>query len=162
VDLDRRVRNGQLLDVRVDADELDVRDPRVDHPVDRVQPRTADSDDTDDREVGAWLRARRTMEAGRRLRECLDPRKLLDGPQVRPGCRLRLRLAHGLGLVLGWRIDHRLERRRVLDGLLERLDRSRVRLALGLLLLSLPLRGLGRPEELGERAFTHAGALSRH
>ena len=28
--------------------------------------------------------------------------------------------------------------------------------------LGLLLRGLGRPEELGERALTHACALSRH
>ena len=54
------------------------------------------------------------------------------------------------------------QERLVLDGLLERLDRSRHSLLLGLRLLLLALRGLRRPEELGERALTHAGALSRH
>jgi hypothetical protein len=91
VDLDRRVREGQLLDVRVDGDELDVPDARVDHAIDRVQPRAADSDDADDREVGARLRAWRAMEARRWLRERLDAGKLLDRPQVRTGRRLWLR-----------------------------------------------------------------------
>ncbi len=54
------------------------------------------------------------------------------------------------GLLLPRR--HVLHRRLVgLAGLLGR------RLALGL-----ALRGLGGPEELGERALTHGGALSRH
>jgi hypothetical protein len=63
---------------------------------------------------------------------------------------------------LGLRVDDRLEGRRVLDGLLERLDRGRGRFRLGLLLLLLALGGLRRSEELRERALTHAGALSRH
>jgi len=53
VDLDRSVRVLELLDVGVDADELDLRDPGVDHPVDRVQAGAADADDLDDREVVA-------------------------------------------------------------------------------------------------------------
>jgi hypothetical protein len=35
-------RTSELLNVGVDCDELDARDPGVDHPVERVQPRTAD------------------------------------------------------------------------------------------------------------------------
>ena len=67
VDLDRRIRERELLDVRVDGDELDVRDARIDHAVDRVQPRAADSDHADDGRVGARLRVRRAMQARRRL-----------------------------------------------------------------------------------------------
>ena len=52
VELDRRLALLQLLDVRVHGDELDLRDPRLDHAVDGVQPRPADADDADDREVG--------------------------------------------------------------------------------------------------------------
>ena len=37
VDLDRRIRELELLHVGVDRDELDLRDPRVDHPVDGVE-----------------------------------------------------------------------------------------------------------------------------
>jgi hypothetical protein len=48
------------------------------------------------------------------------------------------------------------------DRLLERLGaKLLLRLRLRLVLL-LPLRGLRRTEELRERSFTHAGALSRH
>ena len=42
---DGRVRELELLDVRVDGDELDLRETRVDHAVDRVQPGAADADD---------------------------------------------------------------------------------------------------------------------
>ena len=59
-------------------------------------------------------------------------------------------------------LDDRLERRRVLDRLLERLDRGRRSLLLRLSLVLLSLSGFRGPEELGERALTHAGALSRH
>jgi hypothetical protein len=94
----------------------------------------------------------------RRLRHRLDAWELLDGPQVgsQRGLALWLRLRLG---------RDRLERRRVLDRLLERLDRSGLRygLRLGLGLFAvLALRGLRRPEELRERALTHAGALASH
>jgi hypothetical protein len=92
------------------------------------------------------------VEARRRLRQRFDPRKLFDRAEIGP--LLRLRLGRG--------IDDRLKWWRVLDGLLERLDRRRLSLLFGLRLLLLLLRGLGRPEELRERALTHAGALSRH
>ena len=59
-------------------------------------------------------------------------------------------------------LDDRLEGRRVLDCLLERLDRRWRGLLLGLSLLLLSLSGFRGPEELGERALTHAGALSCH
>jgi hypothetical protein len=48
-------------------------------------------------------------------------------------------------------------RRRMLDRLFERLSRNGPAF-----LLRLTLGGLGRPEELRERPFTHACALSRH
>jgi hypothetical protein len=65
--------------------------------------------------------------------------------------------------MLGRRVDNRLEGRRVLDGLLEWLAPSPGGVGLAaLLLLLLALRGLRCPEELRERALTHAGALSRH
>ena len=159
VDLDRRIRERELLDVRVDGDELDVRDARIDHAVDRVQPGAADSDDADDGRVGARLRVRRAMQARRRLGQRLDARQLLDGAQVRLGRGSRF------GLDLGLHLDDGLERRSVLDGLLERLEPS-LSFGLGLLrvglVLPLALRGFGRPEELRERALTHACALSRH
>ncbi len=53
VDLHLGVRHLQLLQVGVDGDELDLVDARVDHAVDRVQAGTADTDDADDRQVGA-------------------------------------------------------------------------------------------------------------
>ena len=100
------------------------------------------------------------MQARRGLWKRLDPGQLLNGAKFRLGRRRRLRFGNGL--------DDRLEGRSVLDGLLERLERRglplrlrfglRFRLRLRLLLL----RSLGRPEELRERALTHAGALSRH
>ena len=38
MELDRRLAQLQLLDVGVDGDELDLRDPGLDHPVDGVSP----------------------------------------------------------------------------------------------------------------------------
>ena len=64
--------SGELLDVRVDGDEVDVGDARVDHPVERVQAGAADSDDADDGEVRARLGARRAVQARRGLGERLD------------------------------------------------------------------------------------------
>ena len=86
--------------------------------------------------------------------------------------RLRLRLRLGLGdggfglrLRRGYLRLSRLvlrEVRRVLDRLVEREALLlRVRLV-AFLALGLLLRGLGRPEELRERALTHAGALACH
>ena len=51
VELDRRVRELELLRVRVDRDEVDLRDARVHHPVDGVDACTADADDADHGEV---------------------------------------------------------------------------------------------------------------
>ena len=73
VELDGRIRELELLQVGVDGDELDRRDPGVDHPVDRVQARAADPDDADHREVGGRVRAGRVLEPrsglGKRLEE---------------------------------------------------------------------------------------------
>ena len=167
VDLHLRVAECELLKIGVDCDELDGREARVDHPVDRVQPGAADTDDLDVREVGR-LGARSAMQPrgwlGKRLEQPCDPavrRRLagLDG-LGRPGTGRGRRhpvgvLRRGLPL-LGLGCDLELGRR-MLDCLLERLARNGPSLLLGLL-----LRGLGRPEELGERALTHACALSRH
>ena len=164
MDLDRRIRERELLNVGVDRDELDVLDAGVDHPVDRVQAGAADADDADDREIRAGLGTWRPVKAGRRLRHRLDARQFLDWPQVRSRRRFRSGRDLGLGLGLGRK---RLERRGVLDRLLERLLRSSLRdrlgFGLGLRLVAvLPLGGLCRPEELRERALTHAGALASH
>ena len=64
VDLDRRVGDLELLDVRVDGDELDLREAGVDHAVDRVEAGSADADDADDREVRGRVGSRRTVERG--------------------------------------------------------------------------------------------------
>ena len=68
VELDRRLALLQLLDVRVDGDELDLRDPGLDHAVDGVQSRAADADDADDREVGGGVRARVSCACAGRAR----------------------------------------------------------------------------------------------
>ena len=65
VDLQRRVVHLQLLDVGVDSDELDAREPGVDHPVQRVQSGTADADDADHREVGGGVGAGRAASCSR-------------------------------------------------------------------------------------------------
>src|SRR5207253_7494967 len=67
VDLRRGVRHLQLLDVGVHADELDLVDTGVDHPVDRVQAGPADADDLDHGEVRA--RVGRAVELRSRLRQ---------------------------------------------------------------------------------------------
>ena len=92
-------------------------DTGVDHPVDRVQPSAADADDPNDREVGARLGVRCSMEARRGLGHRLNARQFLDGSQVGPWSKFRRRLRRD-----------RLEWRRVLDGLLEGLDWSGLRL----------------------------------
>jgi hypothetical protein len=51
VDLQLCIRHLQLLQVGVDGDELHLVDAGVDHPVDGVQARAADTDDLDLREV---------------------------------------------------------------------------------------------------------------
>ena len=101
---------------------------------------------------------------GKRLEQPRDPavrRRLagLDG-LGRPGTGRGRRhpvgvLGRGLP-VLGLGRDLELGRR-MLDRFLERLARNGPSLLLGLL-----LRGFRCPEELGERALTHACALSRH
>ena len=87
VDLHLGVRHLQLLQVGVDGDELDLADPGVDHPVDRVQPGAADTDDADDREVRARVGARHAVQARRGLGQRLEPRDR----------RLVARLGHGGG-----------------------------------------------------------------
>src|SRR5207244_8240028 len=72
VDLHGRVAELELLDVRVHGDELDLRDARVDHPVDRVQPGAADADDADDGEVGARIGAGDVVETRGRVGNGLD------------------------------------------------------------------------------------------
>jgi hypothetical protein len=100
------------------------------------------------------------MESRRRLRQRLEQAgdaaigRLLRPPgrRIRDGRRSRRLLLLGLGSYLEMR-----RRRRMLDRLFERFSRNGPPL-----LLCLTLGGLGRPEELRERPFTHACALSRH
>ena len=138
VDLRLGVRDLQLLHVGVHRDELHLVDPGVDHPVDGVQPRTADADDLDLREVRAELSRARVVQARRRLEHRLDvPRDGRLGNVRRRRSRLRCRVRsrrprrrHGLRLRrLGYRIGTRRRRRvdlvlpgrDVLDGRLVRL-----------------------------------------
>ena len=72
VHLDLGVADGQLLHVRVDRDEVDVGDARVDHPVERVQAGAADSDHADDREVGGRCAFPRPVQARRGLGQGLE------------------------------------------------------------------------------------------
>jgi hypothetical protein len=51
VELDVGVRHLQRLRVGVGRDELDARQPGVDHAVDGVRPAAADADDLDDCEI---------------------------------------------------------------------------------------------------------------
>src|SRR3989442_11847481 len=86
MDLRLGVGNLQLLHVGVDGDELDLVDAGVDHPVDGVQPRTADADDLDLREIRTELSRARAMQPRRRLRHRLDvarDRRLGDGWRCR-------------------------------------------------------------------------------
>ena len=111
----------------------------------------------------------------RRLGQALEPdvgaHSVLFGGRRLDRLRLGARLGLGLGsgsapralrLRLLW-LPGLGEVGRVLDGLVEHqpllLGRRR---RLDLLLLGLLLGGLGRSEQLRERAFTHAGALARH
>ena len=145
MNLDRRVAHLKLLDVGVDRDEVDLGDPGVHHPVERVQPGAADADDTDHRKVGRCVAC--ALEAGRVVRNRLEPAR-------RRPLLLRLVLLMVLVLlVLLVLLVRRLGRRRGW----RRSDR------LGVFLAALaPLRGLGGPEQLRERALTHACAFSRH
>ena len=151
VDLRRRVAHLELLDVGVDRDEVDLRDAGVDHPVERVQAGAADADDADHREVrGAVARA-------------LEARRLV-GQRLEPARQRALAARSAVGLGAGAGATARIG---VGSGGSSATGSGRRRLLAGsrqLLLLVLPaaLRGLGRAEELGERAFTHAGAISRH
>ena len=65
VDLRRRVAHLELLDVGVDRDEVDLRDPGVHHPVERVQAGAADADDADHGEVREALARRARGAPGR-------------------------------------------------------------------------------------------------
>ncbi len=92
VDLGRRVREGELLRVRVDGDEVDLRDARVDHAVDGVEPASADADDLDHREVGPERAGRRDVESRRRVGHgCDEPARgrlrhqLVDGDRAPRG-----------------------------------------------------------------------------
>ena len=102
VELHLGVRHLQLLQVGVDRDELDLADPGVHHPVDRVQASAADADDANHGEVRAGVGARNAVQARRGLGQRLEPR---DRRLVaRDG--LGLRRGHGgerrpLGLGLG-------------------------------------------------------------
>ena len=89
VELHLGVRHLQLLQVGVDRDELDLADPGVHHPVDRVQPRAADADDADDSEVRAGVGPGHTVQARCRLGQRLEARDR------------RLVARHALGLWLG-------------------------------------------------------------
>ena len=102
VDLRGRVRELELLRVGVDGDEVDLRDPGVHHPVDRVDPGAADADDADHGEVRGDVA--RDVEARRALGHRRD--------EAARGRRVRLRN----GLVLDRRRDLR-------DGLRNRCDR---------------------------------------
>ena len=166
VDLRLRVRHLQLLDVRVDGDELDLRDAGVHHPVQRVQAGAADADDADHREVRRGLAARRADDARRRLGQ----RVLRGRRQLRLGRRrLRLRRLRGSGS----RLRHGRGRDDVLDRLLpgrDVLDRLLVRLLGGRVLLaplrppppaSAPPRSRGRAPRAGPHASTRAFAPLR-
>jgi hypothetical protein len=98
VDLHRGVALLQLLAIRVHGDKVDLGDAGVHHPVHRIQPGTADTDDADDRQVGGRVGTRRVMEARRGLGHRL---------QVATGGRLPHALARRLGRSLRLRGRHR-------------------------------------------------------
>ena len=164
VELHLGVRELQLLHVGVDRDELHLIDAGVDHPVHGVESGAADADDLDLREVRAELTRTRVVQAGRRFRHRLDVTRdgwLGNGRRRRHRLRCRRNLDNGLRRRNGARRRRRLQ---LILPARDVLDRRLVRL-LGrrrLLLLGLALRCLGCLEELGERALTHARALSRH
>jgi hypothetical protein len=158
VDLRRRVAHLQLLDVGVDRDELDLRDPGVHHPVERVHACAPDPDDADHREVGAAVA--RTLEAGRVLGERLEPvrrRRRRDDPR-RLGREQSGRLGVGRDHALS---GHALRRRAVArhgeaEDRVVLSDRGRPWHGRGRVDGGPVLRGLGRTEELGQWALTHA------
>ncbi len=171
-DLRRGIRDRERLAVGVDGDEVDLGDPRVHHPVDRVQPGSAHPDHADRGDVGRAPGWRHAVQLRSGLEHRLEVarggprsgglgRDVLLGLHRRRGRSTRRnRLGH-LGLWLG-RLR---EVRDVLDGLVERGLRPRVdrRLRHGLCGgLLRALRSLCLPEELGERALTHRRALARH
>ena len=159
-----------------------LRDPGVDHPVERVQPGAADADDADDGQVRGRVGARRGPEARRLLGQRLDP----AGLRARLGLGRRLgrprrRLATGsasrsarqdgtsvTGGAVGAGGGGARRRRSSTSGSGSGVNGSGSGAAAGCSspslrgLLGLPLGGLGRAEELRERALTHACALSRH
>jgi hypothetical protein len=72
VDLHVGVAHLQRLRIRVDADELDAGEARVDHPVDGVRAAAADADDLDHRDVVSGLTSHRFLP----LTRCFDGAKL--------------------------------------------------------------------------------------
>jgi hypothetical protein len=161
VELDRRFAGAELLNVRVDRDELHLRDAGLDHAVDGVEAAAADAHDSDHRQIGGRFRTRRAVEPRRGLREPRDRRFLIPRLRRRSGRRFgrapgscRERSLRGLGLgrarcgrrpLLGL-LGRALDRCSLLDGgLWIVLDG----LLAALLALGLALGGLGRAEELG-------------
>ena len=71
VDLDVGVRHQERLRVRVDRDELDAAQARLDHAIDRVGPAATDADHLDHREVVATLCAHEYLTS-----TCLDVKLL--------------------------------------------------------------------------------------
>jgi hypothetical protein len=154
VELDRRLAHAQLLDVRVHGYELDLRDARLDHAVDGVQPAAADAHDPDDGQVGGRFRPWRPVKTRPRVGEPGDRRRLvvpLARRQTRLGRRARSRGWCSCERALG-RLRRGVFDRGGLGGFLGGLPLA-LRLALG---------RLRRLEELRQRALTHAGAASRH
>src|SRR5947208_5107901 len=135
VQLDRRLAGTQLLDIRVDGDELDLRDPRLDHAVDGVQAAAADSDDANHGEVRGRFGPWRAVETRRRLGEAAYGRLLIAALD-----RRSRRRRSGRGCSRESR-DRRL-RRGVLDR--RRFRSVGICLPLALGTLGLALRCLGR------------------
>ena len=171
-DLRRRVRDGERLPVGVHGDEVHLRDPRVHHAVDRVQPGAAHPDDADRGDVGGALRRRHAVELRRRLEHRLEvarggarsgglgrdaPPPARDG---RRGSRL-----DGAGSAARARLGLRAK-----SGTCSTVSSSAASArgstaaagsgSRGGLLRA--LRRLGLAEELRERALTHRRALARH
>ena len=164
VDLHRRVAHLELLDVRVHGDELDARDPGIDHPVDRVQAGAADADDADDRQVGGGVGPRRRHSrggcsgsgstrraAGRSSSTAAGASRPTGSGSRRGTLDSRGSVPSAAGGSSG-------------SGCCGSGSGSRLRSGLDLrrLCLGLALGGLRRAEELRERPLTHACALACH
>ena len=168
-DLRRRVRDRERLPVGVHGDEVDLGDPRVHHPVDRVQPGAADADDADRRDVRGALRRRHAVELRRRLEHRLEvagggARRGSLRRHLRPRARRprRPRTTGGSGagsFAKSGTCSTVSSSAACARGI--RLGLGRLASALGRLALR-ALRGLGLAEELGQRALTHRRALARH